>query len=180
MFQDQRQRQMLMLSGLQKKLSCFETFVRIMSSSISTNIERYYVQDLHSMDTMEERIDERIARKFHLLHTKQACVQLEDLKLLINADTMVPQGTSPEDGAGSRSRDHSMPRRCRAYAGAVRREKSCKLPLQLLPRCSSSDCQNSQSPRSEWLLKPQMAETRHVLTALQKMWKMCSWPCIDL
>jgi len=49
--------------------------------------EKYYVQHLHSAGNMQECL----ARKFHLLHTKQANVQFGDWRPQFNAETSMPR-----------------------------------------------------------------------------------------
>ena len=61
---------------------------------------RYYVQNLHSEGN---RLQERIARKFHLL--QQAYAQIDDFKLL-NAKAMAPEeaaGTDLQDRCSAMS-----------------------------------------------------------------------------
>ena len=106
------------------------------------------MQDLHSVG---EKMEKRIVRKFHLLHIKHADdVQLHDLKMPFNVDTMLCQNRQQTDGLGDATSWHPMPAR-------------------ESPKCAG---QESQAPRwgEEWeaVLRPQMAKIMHARAALQK------------
>ena len=119
--------------------------------------EQYYVQDLHSAGNV---MQERIARKFHLLHTKQVNAQFGNLTrdMLLNAEMLMPErlGASLVDAAET---DRSLSLYIRH-----------PMPARQLPRCLRR--QESQATRwgedLEATLRPQMAEIMHARAALRK------------
>jgi len=110
--------------------------------SMQNETEKYYVQHLHSAGNMQERL----ARKFHLLHTKQANVQFGDWRPQFNAETSMPRHEDTTPVA-----PHPMPARTS-------------------PKCSCQDLQACRW-REEFdalpPVRPHMAEIMHVRAALQ-------------